>query len=95
MFNLRTCALRKFYCLCIVVSPDRLKQRYTKTKYSMLPPDLFEEKFCEFSKQKILVLLQTIFRIVFCRHGMCVYYIGNYTDTPIMHKIHPTAQHLS
>src|SRR5260221_13384710 len=48
----------------------------------------FEEKFCEFSKQEVLVLLQTPFAVAICRLGMCVCRIGNYAGAPLMHKLH-------
>ena len=52
------------------------------------PPYLIEEQLYELSKQEILIVLQTILRIAFCRLGMCADCIGNYTDIPVMRKVH-------
>ncbi len=49
---------------------------------------LVKENSYEFSHQEIPVLLQTLSGIVLCRYGMCIYCIGNDTDTAIVHKIH-------
>src|SRR5688500_6458057 len=55
------------------------------------------EELYEHANQEICVLLQTISKVVFCRHGLCLNCIANCTGAPIICKLHyeehPGKQH--